>query len=304
MACNKPLKGWYSKEGGITFNIKDGYQGIQMEVPCGQCMGCRLSRTASWASRIQHEAQLYDKNAFVTLTYDNEHLPDDYSLNIKHLQKFFKRLRKYVEPEKIRFYACGEYGDIDQVKNPIEKLMYQQKYPGTTLARPHFHAIIFNYWPDDCELLQETNYGNLYKSDRLAKIWKNGYTTIGSCTFESAAYCASYCTKKLNGDKAENHYQGRKPEFGTMSRKPGIASEWYEKYKKQTVNHNTVAVRGREIAPPRYYKDRLKKDFPIKALQNKLDSIGKYLSETDYDRLQTMEKFLVLKQKTFAKNKV
>ena len=49
-------------------------------------------------------------NSFVTLTYDDDHLPEYNSLNYKHFQDFMKRLRK--SHNGVRFYMCGEYGPI------------------------------------------------------------------------------------------------------------------------------------------------------------------------------------------------
>ena len=113
MPCYSPLKGFKSKEnGGIVFKrSKDA--GEAMEVACGSCLGCRLDRARMWAARIVHESSLYDDqcgNSFITLTYDDDHLPEDEGLRKSDFQKFMKRLRKAM-PQKIRFFMCGEYGD-------------------------------------------------------------------------------------------------------------------------------------------------------------------------------------------------
>lgn len=107
MQCTKPV-----------FLAREG-----LNVPCGKCMACRIARSREWTTRLIHELSYWDKASFVTLTYDNEHLPSDNSLSVRHWQLFMKRLRKQVEPLKIKYFASGEYGD--------------------KFGRPHYHAIIF-----------------------------------------------------------------------------------------------------------------------------------------------------------------
>ena len=312
MGCNKPLFGWLSKENnGFTQKYSEAYPDFRMQVPCGQCMGCRISKTSAWATRIMHEAQTHPYNSFITLTYNDENLPKkgdylktvkskkisvqtDNSLEVVHLQQFIKKLRKYCAPSKLRYYACGEYG------NEKPKDWYIHNY-GRPFGRPHFHCIIFNYWPEDLTLMETTNYGNLYTSEKLTKIWNKGFTTVGSCTFESAAYTAAYVTKKITGDLAATHYGKCTPEFGVMSRKPGIAREWYNQYKSQTWGNNSVIIRGHEVAPPQYYKKQLKEEDPILFLEKKLDGIQKHRA---LEELAIEEKYLKLKQDYFKKHKI
>lgn len=281
MACNKPLKGWFSVSGGFTLSAKDAYRSMPMSVPCGQCMGCRLAKTAEWATRIMHEAQMHDISSFVTLTYNNENLPIDLSLDKTHLQLFLKRLRKYLSPKKIRFFAAGEYGDIS--------------------LRPHYHLIIFNYWPQDKELYKETEYGNLWTSVKLEKLWGKGFVTIGDVTFETAAYTASYVTKKITGDEMRFHYRGRNPEFALMSRNKGIGATWFDKFELQTKKLDSVVSRGFQRAVPQYYQKKLKeRDFDTHFM-NKIRRIGKRLSE---ERLDINEIYLRKKQEFFKKDSI
>jgi len=281
MACNKPLKGWYSKTGGFTLKYKEAYHDQTMEVPCGQCMGCRLAKTASWAVRIMHESKTHEVNCFVTLTYDDEHIPKNRTLEKKDLCNFFKRLRKKLHPRKIRYYACGEYGDLTE--------------------RPHYHAIIFNYWPEDISLLKETGYGKLYQSDEIESTWGKGMISVAECSYETAAYTASYVTKKVTGKKSSEHYQGRQPEYSVQSNRPGIGRAWYEEYKQEVWDNNSVLARGREITAPQYYKIQLKKTDPERHFKNKLDGIRKKETER---RQQEIEDYLVKKQKFFSKIKI
>jgi len=224
----------------------------KLRLPCSRCIGCRLERSRQWAIRCVHEASLYEDNCFITLTYSPKYLPVDGSLNVRHFQLFMKRLRKRFG-EGIRFFHCGEYGE---------------KY-----RRPHYHAIIFNLDFHDKYLWKENNGYKLYRSPTLEALWPYGHSSVGSATFESAAYVARYILKKVTGDDASNHYVGSvdfdtgecsvlKPEYTTMSRRPGIASAWFDKFQSDVYPSDTVALRGREMRPPRFYDGRFELTDP------------------------------------------
>lgn len=94
MACYAPLSAWKKPGGGITFKQSEATGLRPIKLPCGQCLGCRLDYSREWAVRCTHEALLHQENSFITLTYDDEHLPWDRGLRKKHWQDFAKRLRK------------------------------------------------------------------------------------------------------------------------------------------------------------------------------------------------------------------
>lgn len=246
MPCYHPLEGWRGRKpapSGKTPVVwrKEDSCGIEVQLPCGQCIGCRLERTRSWAVRMMHEASLHEENVFLTLTYNEEHAPEDGSLNKAHFQDFMKRLRWHVGP--VRFFHCGEYGD--------------------DLARPHYHACIFGFGFPDKRRLHGGSGPRLFRSDLLERLWPFGFSTIGAVNFDSAAYVARYCVKKLNGDEAESHYLRMnpatgeltkvEPEYATMSRRPGIAADWFEKFGDQVYEWDSVIVKGKEQKPPKYY---------------------------------------------------
>ena len=136
MTCFKPLKANRSPEGKITFPGKGaGFRIGDLELPCGRCNGCRISKSKEWAIRCVHEAiyqneqkDCSDNNEFITLTYNDKHLPVDHGLDHRHFQKFIRSLRKKSK-QKIRYYMCGEYGKATEENGYI--------------ARPHYHAILF-----------------------------------------------------------------------------------------------------------------------------------------------------------------
>lgn len=250
-------------------------EGLWELVPCQQCIGCRIQRSKDWAVRIVHEASLFENNCFVTLTFDDAHLPADGSVCVRDLQLFMKLLRRHnkgiesVLNEKgeitypIRFFACGEYG--------------------SQLERPHYHLIIFNWKPQDLVFRRFNKYGNrLYFSPGLYSYWDKGFNTVGSVTAESASYVAKYCIKKINGERADAHYCGRKPEFIVMSRKPGIAARWFVKYHDDIYNYDELVLNNKVWHIPRYY-DKLYDDIePCKfatVKANRLKKAQKFAGE-------------------------
>ena len=244
MPCYKPMRGYRATNGGWCKRLAFAASPPEvLNVPCGQCVGCRLERSRQWAVRIMHESQSWDQNAFLTLTYENlDHGP---SLEPKHFTDFMKRLRKKHTGQTIRYYQCGEYGE--------------------TTRRPHHHAAMFNYWPDDAKILKMSGEHTLYESAQLSEVWGHGHVNFGTLTFESAAYVARYITKKITGEKARDHYtiehDGEyhlvKPEYSTMSRRPGIGGEWFKKYGQDTYEKDQVIMRGKAMRPPRAYDKKM-----------------------------------------------
>lgn len=264
MTCWKPIKAYRSRERtssggyGITFNsVSALVEGSSFELPCGRCIGCRFDRSQQWAMRCMHEAQLYRyNNSWITLTYSDEHVPVSYSVDVRPFQLFMKRLRKSL-PQKIRFFACGEYGDEG--------------------LRPHFHACIFNHnFPD--KTYYTTRRGNIfYKSKSLDELWPFGQINeIADLTYDNAAYTARYVMKKINGDKADDHYwrvspvdqqpYRVQPEFCVMSRRPGLGQGWFDKFKTDAFPSDYIIVNGRKQKPPRFYLQQLTEDQPNRRL--------------------------------------
>ena len=190
MTCFAPLEATQEagkkpiiwKKGKRPKHLANGTK--HLELPCGQCIGCRLEKSRQWATRCIHEAQMHEDNCFITLTYDDENIPWDGSLNKQHFQAFMKRLRWHNKEKKIRYFHVGEYGE--------------------QLSRPHYHALIFNHDFDDKELWTVNDEMRLYTSEKLQKIWPMGFSTIGSVTWETAAYCSRYIMKKYREQKPKN----------------------------------------------------------------------------------------------------
>lgn len=217
-----------------------------MQVPCGQCIGCRLEHSRQWALRCVHEAELYEENTYVTLTYNEEHLPADMSVDKRVFQKFMKKLRK--RKGQVRYFHCGEYGDKRN--------------------RPHYHAILFGMDFKDKKQWKENENGDmLYTSKELEAIWGYGFCSLGSVSFQSAAYVARYVTKKVMAkgeytyvkyDYRSKRFRKVAPEYGTMSRNPGIGADWIKKHEKNIYPRDEVIINGRVSKPPRFYDEKVK----------------------------------------------
>lgn len=245
MTCYHPQTVWRTykttKDGrryrGITWNPKEALPFSELVIPCGQCIGCRLKRSREWAARCMCELKTHEKACFLTLTYDNEHLPENGSLQYSDFQLFMKRLRRrldYRDGTKIRVFMCGEYGGKHD--------------------RPHYHAIIFGYDFPDKKPFFVSNGNQVYRSPELEGLWKLGLCSVGSVTFESCAYVARYVTKKITGKSAAQHYGDRVPEFCHASTKPGIGRDFCEEYLDDLYTQDRLILSTNIFMnPPRYF---------------------------------------------------
>lgn len=282
MTCYHPLLA-YREDGKVVFNkpfpLAKGFN-----LPCGQCIGCRLKYSQEWAVRIMHEKQMHEESCFITLTMNDEYLStreNPQSLDKTEFQKFMKRLRKRYGNE-IRYFHCGEYGEKNN--------------------RPHYHAIIFGLDFEDKELFKVRDEIKLYTSESLAKLWPFGFVTLGEVTYESAAYVARYVTKKITGKEAEDHYirwdpltgEGIpiEPEYATMSRKPGIGKTWFDKYKSDVYPNDYVVIKGEyKIRPPRFYDSKLEEEELEKLKEKRKAELPEVIDQYDenMDRLWVKE---------------
>lgn len=208
-----------------------------------------MSRADEWATRLYHEQQTHGTSSFLTLTFNDEHLPDTYSVSVRDLQLFMKRLRKHLGHGRVRYFGCGEYGDQG--------------------GRPHYHLIVYGFDFPDRVPWRKTPTGHItYRSATLEKLWPYGHAEIGSVTTESLGYVARYVLKKVNGEAAEEHYKRVHPftgqlvtvqkEFIVMSTRPGIGAAWYQRFKGDAFPSDFVVVNGKKKPIPRYYTKQLK----------------------------------------------
>lgn len=253
MACTAPQTFYKADpvlndgKAGLTKNAKKALlnplgQPIFLTVKCGNCADCRLQQSYEWSLRIMHENKCYDTDgSFITLTYDDAHLPKDYGLHYRDFQLFMHKLRKRI-PGSGRFFMSGEYGD--------------------QFGRPHFHAILFNCQFPDAKHWKDVDGVPYFTSDILSSLWGHGFSSIGRVTLQSAGYVARYSMKKIKGPSAGAEYQwadnfgevfDREPPFCHMSLKPGIGYNWFQRYHSDVFPCDYLVFDGRKFPVPRYY---------------------------------------------------
>ena len=256
MPCYSPMRAWrtgrINPETGkmqITFSRSNALVDIDaLDIPCGKCIGCRIRYSTDWALRCVHESMCFEHNSFITLTYNDENLPPGATLVKKHFVDFMKRLRRRVEPTHIRYFMCGEYGDLNQ--------------------RPHYHALIFNYSFPDKEEFKYRKNSILYTSKLLEELWPFGFSSVGALTYETASYVAQYSVKKITGDLADEVYGDNVRPYVAMSRKPGIGSLYFDKYKTELLRYDSIVHNGRQFPLPRFYTEKFT-DEQIKEIKFK-----------------------------------
>uniref|UniRef100_A0AAU8B8R0 Replication initiator protein n=1 Tax=Dulem virus 158 TaxID=3145635 RepID=A0AAU8B8R0_9VIRU len=280
MSCYRPILAYKSK----TVNPENGKSHIifsypqspgkyePVHLPCGQCLGCRIEYSRQWANRCMLELQDHDSAYFCTFTYDNDHVPRSYypdpetgealpslTLRKRDFQLLLKRIRKHFPDDRIRFFGCGEYG-------------------GETF-RPHYHVILYGLHLNDLQVYKTVREGGqlytYYNSPSLSRCWLDsdgnpiGFVVVGAVTWESCAYTARYVVKKLKGKDSEFYrLHNIEPEFSLMSRKPGIARNYYDThpdlFKYDFINLST-AKGGKKFRPPRYFEKLFELDCPEEA---------------------------------------
>lgn len=210
--------------------IKDKVSGLYQKVKCGKCLECMKSSSTEWALRIMLEAKQHSENCCITLTYDNEHVPLDMNLRRSDIQLFVKSLRKELSPVKIRVFYSGEYGE--------------------KTGRPHYHLIVFGWFPDDA-YFKFYNRGNEYfNSQTVIKLWKRGHCPIGKLTYDTAFYCAKYLQKAVGQKKEVAPFIG-------MSNRPGIG---FGAIKPEMLKQCCFYYDGKKVPLPRYFQKVLERD--------------------------------------------
>lgn len=204
-----------------------------------------------------HERVEHDLAVFLTFTYNKENLPNPPSLDHRHIQLFYKRLRKHIwktnpDNPKIKYLTCGEYG-------------------GQT-NRPHYHAIVFGVDFSDKRPHKKGKRGDqLFTSKLLDELWGLGHCYIGRVTYQSAGYVARYSLKKVNGKLSRDHYEWIDPNTGEitylekeyLAASNGLGLEHYKKHAGQMYMRDSCIIDGKEAPIPKYYDRKLEGDNPL-----------------------------------------
>lgn len=264
---------------------------VERTLPCGKCLGCRANQARDWSIRIMHETQMHDAAWFLTLTYSNERIPENGSLDPTHLRKLFKDLRRSQE-QPISYFACGEYGEETQ--------------------RPHYHAVVYGVDFLDKHIHRPDPTRPVWRAKSLEDHWPHGISEFSTVTPGSAAYVSGYVRKKVSkrdnpeaytrvdddtGELVEIH-----PEFSRMSLKPAIGKRWIEKYWTDVYPRDYVVVAGMEFRPPRYYDKWMDQNHPdiMFDVRYQRDQNAVYLAE---EKLLAKEKIHDARTKLFSSRK-
>lgn len=280
-----------------------------IDIPCGRCLNCRLNYARKWSERCMLESKCWEHNWFITLTYDDDHLPivlhqDTGEVIASTLVPpdvvgFFKRLREYYDRvynhKGIRFFLAGEYGD--------------------RTYRAHYHICAFNLPISDLVYWSRSPLGDCYyNSATLSTLWQHGHVVVGELTAQSAAYTARYCTKKINGN-VDYDALGIHKEYVNMSRKPGIGvpyllDHWQEIYADDTI----YLPGGRTAKPPRIFDDKAAKLFGVDIRSLKIDRIDlarralnltvNEVGREYYSYLDDLEQDLIKRSKVLDRSKI
>ncbi len=269
------------------------YRTIEIDdrtLPCGNCLGCRAKQARDWAFRITHETQIHESSWFVTLTYDNERIPKNGSLDPQDLRTFIKTVRREHPPRSISYYACGEYGENTE--------------------RPHYHTVLYGLNLLDKRTLRSSNSHPVWRSKTLESYWPHGHSEFSTVTCGSASYVAGYVRKKISKRTYPEAYTRvdtdtgelieLQQEFSRMSLKPAIGRRWIEKYWTDVYPRDYVVINGKEFKPPRYYDKWMDQNHPELMFEVKIkrDEEATYIPNA---KLKAKEKIHTARTKIYEK---
>jgi len=215
MRCTSPIR--------IVKGLPAGKYPDGLSVPCGRCLLCKIRRRQEWVIRLTHESELHTDKCFITLTYDDDHIPEGGSLVKKEFQDFIKRIRwklDYHEKKELRYFACGEYGP--------------------RIMRPHYHALLFGV---GC---------NHEHAALIRKEWDKGFVKVMPILPGGIEYVARYIDKKWLNDK-EADLSSVERSFQVMSQNIGLGYVERPEVQKQLNEMMYVSKNGKKMPIPRAY---------------------------------------------------
>lgn len=264
MPCTSPRQVWYGEllptgKREIIFNArKSVFDEDAFKIRCGKCLSCKSAYAGSWATRLFLESICHAQSSCITLTYNDENLPEYGNINLDHVTSFIRLLRQWYNrkgvPISIKYFGGAEYG--------------------SDKGRPHYHVIVYGYYPEDAYYWRRKKVVRYYRSPTLEKLWKKGNVEFASVTPAACSYVANYCLKKLKGSEGQEYYHengspdlitgewiDKIPETARMSK--GIGKSFYDQFRDQIYPADFVVVSGRKRPVPRYFDKLLEKEDPV-----------------------------------------
>lgn len=270
----------------------------QVALECGKCINCLMRKRKDMSVRLAHEASMHDVACFLTLTYDDDHVPTtcrrplkdteklfdrglgtlpEFTLLPRDVQLFMKRLRSHLKYHEgidgLRFFAVGEYG-------------------GRT-HRPHYHILIFGWKPKDLVWFKRHRGNDVFLSKTVSDKWRYGYISVSEVSPYVAKYAARYVTKKYSRLK-EGDFSFLVPEFTLQSVKNGgIGAKWFDKFGQDAccVGFCTLRCSDSRISChriPLYYWSRLRKrnlQLWVELRDARIDFVKRNKPTVDFDEL-------------------
>lgn len=269
MTCFHPVDGYVAANGGWTADRRKSPLAIKMTRACGGCIGCRLRHAGDWATRLVLESKFHEESWALTLTYDDDHLPENYSFSIPDAQLFHRLWRQDLrrkakregrDAERLRFHLVTDFGDHSEA--------------ALTPFRPHAHAHYFGVSIPDMVPVKMSRGGfPLYESPTLSRLWGKGFVNFSRLTPKTAAYAARHNLRKVSGPAAAEFYHRLNPVTGEFvdcepermicSLKPGLAGAWFGKFASDVFPSDCLHLNGQEVPVPRYFDRQLKGKFNV-----------------------------------------
>lgn len=239
---------------------------IRFTAPCGRCHRCLINKKEDWTFRIWQEWRHAETANFITLTYDENHVPiADFTptLNKPDLSGFIKRLKKrqsyllqtkYMDLDqtkwKLRYFACGEYG--------------------TKTDRPHYHIIMFNLLP---ELLE-----------KIGEVWTDGQIQVERKIGKGAiAYTAKYVMKR---QKDVDDDTKEKP-FTLTSRNPFLGYQYVsDENRLYHLKNRSLAVLNfnhKRQTLPRIYREKMFSKPMLDIINRENSELAKKMAEKQHE---------------------
>lgn len=223
-------------------------------VPCGKCAACMHNLRNDWIIRLKKEMDAASTCYFLTLTYDDEHLPINDAgfptLVKSDFVDWFKRFRERSNRDwsgaarlKMKYFAVGEYGG--------------------DLGRPHYHLLLFNY-PFGIDNLHDIGH----------ELWSKCVDYEFDCRIGSGAligYITKYMLKQYDDDSLDS---SQLRPFRLLSKGLGksIVDDSYLVDYLRDARSRTISDGRFKYRVPRYFKDKIArevlKDTPFNGMSD------------------------------------
>lgn len=202
--------------------LKEKYGDALITLPCGKCEECIRDYATTWAVRCAIEAEQWEHNWFITLTYNNAFIPKNGKCSKKDINDFIDKLAGGHKLKTFKYWIAGEIGPLTH--------------------RPHYHGILFNFPLPDLKIIGKKENGfTIYESETLNKAWGKGFIQIGTAEDDAAAYCAKYAAK------------GGTENFKPMMSK-GIGLKYILEHQEFINTYGYIpGKKGKKYKIPRYY---------------------------------------------------